>query len=146
MEGLFLGSVGAAYTNSALKARKITHILTVCDCLPPKFPSEFTYKVIEIVDEPSVRISAHFKDTGEFIHEAIKNGGVVLVHCFAGVSRSASVVIAYLMRYHGMSYMQAFTHVKTRRPWICPNYGFVNQLKRYDSWLTSQRKQGLLQS
>ena len=144
MEGLFLGSVGAAYTHASLKTRKVTHILSVCECLPPKFPEEFTYKVVEIMDEPSARLSAHFKDTGAFIHEAIQNGGVVLVHCFAGVSRSSSVVIAYLMRYHGMSYMQAYSHVKARRPWICPNYGFVNQLKRYGAWIIAQRKQGLL--
>ena len=96
------------------------------------------------MDEPGARLSVHFKDTGAFIHEAIQGGGVVLVHCFAGVSRSSSVVIAYLMHYHGMSYMQAFSHVKTRRSWICPNYGFVNQLKRYEAWLAAQRKQGLL--
>lgn len=141
MEGLYLGSVGAAYSHPVLKSRKITHILTMCDCLPPKFPNEFRYKVIEILDEPGAKLSVYFKETGEFIRGAIEGGGQVLVHCFAGVSRSASVVIAYLMRYHHMTYSQASAHVRDKRPWINPNPGFVNQLKRYETWLTGQRKQ-----
>ena len=86
----------------------------------------------------TARLLAQFcwiKETGEFIRGAIEGGGQVLVHCFAGVSRSASVVIAYLMRYHNMTYSQACAHVRDRRPWINPNPGFVNQLKRYETWL-----------
>ena len=89
-----MGSVGAAYTRNSLKMRRITHILTVCDCLPPKFPGEFTYKVVEVMDDPAVKLSAYFQETNTFIHNAISEGGSVLVHCFAGVSRSSSVVIA----------------------------------------------------
>ena len=98
--------------------------------------------MVEILDEPGAKLSVYFKETGEFIRGAIEGGGQVLVHCFAGVSRSASVVIAYLMRYHNMTYSQACAHVQDRRPWINPNPGFVNQLKRYETWLADQRKQG----
>ena len=134
--------MGAAYNHTTLKVRKVTHILTMCDCLPPKFPAEYRYKVIEILDEPSAKLSSHFQETGEFIHNAIQGGGVVLVHCFAGVSRSASTVIAYLMRYHNMTFNQAFAHVRGKRPWINPNTGFVTQLRRYETWLSEQRKAG----
>ena len=141
MEGLYLGSVGAAYSHAVLKSRRITHILTVCDSLPPKFPNEFRYKVIEITDEPGSKLNVYFKETADFIQSAINGGGQVLVHCFAGVSRSASIVIAYLMRYHLMTFSQAFIHVKDKRPIINPNPGFVGQLRRYETWLTEQRYQ-----
>lgn len=119
--------------------RRITHILTVCDCLPPKFPGEFVYKVVEVMDDPNVKLSAYFQDTNTFIHNAISEGGCVLVHCFAGVSRSASIVIAYLMKDQQLSYQSAFTLVQNRRPWINPNPGFLAQLKRYETWLKAQR-------
>ncbi len=59
-------------------------------------------------------------------------GGVVLVHCNAGVSRSASVVIGFLMSQEKMSFDEAFSAVKTARPHIQPNPGFMSQLKKYN--------------
>ena len=53
----------------------------------------------------------------------------VLVHCNAGVSRSATVVIAFLMKEKNFSFQEAFHHVKKRRPCIRPNEGFVKQLQ-----------------
>ncbi|ONM07468.1 Dual specificity protein phosphatase 1B [Zea mays] len=67
-QGLYLGSVGAAFNKDALKSLNITHILIVAKSLDPVFPAEFNYKKIE--------------------DEAISSGGNVLVHCFAGRSRS----------------------------------------------------------
>ena len=82
----------------------------------------------------------HFRESTDFIKEALNEGGVVLVHCFAGVSRSASIVIAYLMRFGGMSFGSAIQLVRNKRPWISPNHGFMNQLRRYDNYLAAQRK------
>jgi len=144
MDHLFLGSVGAAYNSQTLTNLKISHILTVCDCLPPKFPGEFEYKVISVSDEPSTRLNLYFKEATDFIRNAIADGGNVLVHCFAGVSRSASVVIAYLMRFHCMEYLKAYNLVKAKRPWINPNYGFQAQLKRYGVMLKEQKLKGLI--
>jgi dual specificity phosphatase 12 len=54
----------------------------------------------------------------------MNKGGKVLVHCFAGVSRSATIIIAYMMQEHGMNYHSAFKFVKSKRPFINPNEGF----------------------
>jgi protein-tyrosine phosphatase len=51
--------------------------------------------------------------------------GAVLVHCAAGVSRSASVVIYYIMRHFRWSFAKALAHVKAKRSVICPNDGFM---------------------
>ena len=64
------------------------------------------------------------------IEEGRRKGGV-LVHCYAGVSRSSSFVIGYVMRSRYMNYDDAKALVKKQRPCIYPNDGFVRQLQNY---------------
>jgi dual specificity MAP kinase phosphatase len=56
------------------------------------------------------------------------SGGKVLIHCYAGVSRSATITIAYLMQELGMPYSEAMKYVKSKRYFINPNDGFRRQL------------------
>lgn len=57
--------------------------------------------------------------------------GVVLIHCNAGVSRAAAIVIGFLMTFEEMEFTRALSLVKSARPSICPNPGFVEQLRAY---------------
>lgn len=68
-EYLFLGSVGAAYTKEVLTSLNITHILTVCNILPPRFPKDYMYKVVPITDEPTTKISLHFNECADWIDQ-----------------------------------------------------------------------------
>ncbi|XP_058082296.1 dual specificity protein phosphatase 1-like isoform X3 [Magnolia sinica] len=86
-EGLFLGSVGVAYNKDALKGLNVTHILTVAKSLEPAYPDDFIYKKIEVLDSPDTNLEQHFDECFDFIDEAKRAGGGVLVHCFAGRSR-----------------------------------------------------------
>lgn len=56
---------------------------------------------------------------------------MVLVHCNAGVSRAAAIVIGFLMDSEEISFSSAFSLVKNARPSICPNAGFREQLRAY---------------
>ncbi|ONM07472.1 Dual specificity protein phosphatase 1B [Zea mays] len=85
-QGLYLGSVGAAFNKDALKSLNITHILIVAKSLDPVFPAEFNYKKIEVLDIPDTDLLKHSDECFGFIDEAISSGGNVLVHCFAGRS------------------------------------------------------------
>ena len=76
----------------------------------------------------------YLDDATEFIAANIKRG-CVLVHCGAGISRSAAVVIAYLCRYAGMSYAEAFAFVKARRPQVAPADVFKEAIARWLKWL-----------
>jgi len=76
------------------------------------------------MDVPWQDISKYFLVAIRFIKEALSNGGKVLVHCYAGVSRSATIVIAYLMQEHNLGYYEAMTFVKRKRPEVFPNAGF----------------------
>ena len=70
-----------------------------------------------------------------FTDNARDNAGKVLVHCHAGVSRSATVCIAYLMFKNNMFLEEAFEHVRLRRGVISPNLNFMQQLKEYETSL-----------
>ena len=54
-----------------------------------------------------------------------------MVHCMAGVSRSVTLSISYLIKYKRMTFNHAFNLVKSRRKIICPNDGFIDLLKRF---------------
>ncbi|CAI0466353.1 unnamed protein product [Linum tenue] len=136
-EGLFLGSITEATMKDALKQANVTHILTVASFLP-SFPEEFQYKVVNISDSVNTNIAQHFDDCFDFIDESKRLGGGVLVHCFMGVSRSVTVVVAYLMKKRHMSLSQALQHVRSRRPQASPNPGFISQLQKFEQSLKGE--------
>jgi protein-tyrosine phosphatase len=76
----------------------VTHVLQVLSGLNPCFPTDLKYKVINVMDVPWENLTKYFIPACRFIKDALTNGGTVFVHCYAGVSRSASIVIAYLMQ------------------------------------------------
>ena len=67
-----------------------------------------------------------------------KSGGKVLVHCVAGVSRSAAVILAYLMRYHCTTLKAAYDLLADKRAMVRPNLGFWRQLIAYEETLTGK--------
>ncbi|XP_042967165.1 dual specificity protein phosphatase 1-like isoform X4 [Carya illinoinensis] len=142
-EGLFLGSIGAAKNKTALKSLNVTHVLTVASSLPPAHPNDFLYKVINVIDRKDTDMKQYFTECFDFIDEAKRLGSGVLVHCVAGKSRrlilpspsSVTIVVAYLMKKHGMSLLKALEHVKSRRSKAAPNSGFVSQLREFEKSL-----------
>ena len=118
-----MGNIKSASDKQTLKKAGITHILQVAAGINPFFPNEFEYKVINVLDNSSQSLLRHFPAAIAFIKDGIRHGGV-LVHCFAGVSRSATCVIAYLMQERNMSFDNAFSYASKKRPVIFPNMGF----------------------
>ncbi|KAL1211807.1 Dual specificity protein phosphatase 1B [Cardamine amara subsp. amara] len=131
-QGLFIGSVAEATNKDLLKSSNVTHILTVAVALAPPYPLDFVYKVIEVVDRSETDLTVYFDECYSFIDEAIQSGGAVLVHCFMGMSRSVTIVVAYLMKKHGMSFSKAMELVRSRRPQALPNFGFISQLQQFE--------------
>ncbi|GAB1286488.1 Dual specificity protein phosphatase 19 [Apodemus speciosus] len=109
----------------------VTHILNVAYGVENAFLSEFTYKTISILDVPETNILSYFPECFEFIEQAKLKDGVVLVHCNAGVSRAAAIVIGFLMSSEELAFTSALSLVKEARPSICPNAGFMEQLRTY---------------
>jgi protein-tyrosine phosphatase len=133
--GLYLGSVGAALSKKILLELQITDVLSVMDKMKTPFPDQFRYRQIEIFDSVDDDIQKHFVESTQHMHDCITKNGKILVHCFAGKSRSSTMVCAYMMKYHNMSRDTALAHIKERRPIICPNMGFMKQLLAWEKQL-----------
>jgi protein-tyrosine phosphatase len=103
VDKLYLGNLKGASDFQNLKSHGITHILQVASGIKPFFPKDFVYKVINITDTSQSSLIRHFPAAIAFIKEGMSKGGI-LVHCHAGVSRSASVVIAYFMQENDMDF------------------------------------------
>ena len=69
-----------------------------------------------------------------------KNNKNVLVHCHAGISRSAALVCAYLMRKYSWTFNETYNYMKTKRPRINPNQNFIHLLQQYDGTLDKSNK------
>jgi len=130
---LFIGSYEDACDSSLLDSFQITHILTVASDLPPKYPTQFQYLVLEALDLDTQDLFPAFAQSYEFIENAFSNNGKVLVHCLYGISRSSTIVLSYLMKKLNAHYEEAFKTLKEKHPRADPNGGFVRQLKKLES-------------
>ncbi|KAM3606798.1 uncharacterized protein V6R79_023380 [Siganus canaliculatus] len=128
---LLLASQDAAHDIDTLQRYKVSHVLNVAYGVANLFPDRFEYKTLQILDLPDTDITSYLGECSGFIDQARAQNGVVLVHCNAGVSRSSSVLIGYLMLREGLSFDAAYDQVKQARPSVRPNPGFHQQLQSY---------------
>lgn len=96
---------------------------------------------LNLLDVPQTRISIHFQEAADFIEAALSSGGRVLVHCMVGLSRSATMVLAFLMIKRGLSLEQAATCVRRHRE-VRPNDGFLRQLLELEFSLSTRSNYG----
>lgn len=94
------------------------------------------YLRIPVLDKGHVDLKAFFDETCDLMEDVRQSNGKTLIHCVAGVSRSATICIAYLMKYEKMTLKDAYQHVKWARPLIRPNCSFFRQLMAYELELT----------
>ncbi|XP_005188520.2 dual specificity protein phosphatase 19 [Musca domestica] len=129
---LYFGSQDSVTLENILEY-KLTHILSIgIECPLNDLPEGISNLFINCLDLPETELTSGVWDQAfEFIQNAMAKDGCVLVHCNAGVSRSASVVIAYLMKYQHMDFDMAYRYVKSRRECIQPNAGFLKQLRSF---------------
>ena len=125
---LYLGNKAAAKDLDMLTKLGITHILNATKEIECHHPKAFTYLQISIRDGDE-----HLSDHLEKAIQFIKEGKKVFVHCAKGASRSASMVIAYLMRTKNWSYGRGFNLVKKKRPVIKPHFNFKQTLSNFNS-------------
>jgi len=96
------------------------------------FHENFSIFHVPVEDKPSASIEQYFMDATKFIENGIAAGVRTLVHCGAGVSRSASIVIAYLVSQCNMTLAESLAKVQKARPVVNPNQGFLTQLMDFE--------------
>uniref|UniRef100_A0A1D1Y621 Dual specificity protein phosphatase 1B n=1 Tax=Anthurium amnicola TaxID=1678845 RepID=A0A1D1Y621_9ARAE len=126
---IYIGGDIVARDREILRCNGITHVLNcVGHFCPEYFRSDLVYKTLWLQDSISEDITSILYDVFDYFEDVREQGGRVFVHCCQGVSRSTSLVIAYLMWRKGQSFDDAFQLVKAARGIANPNMGFACQL------------------
>ncbi|KAL9226388.1 hypothetical protein vseg_002207 [Gypsophila vaccaria] len=129
LDHIYLGSEMVAKNREVLRQNGVTHVLNCVGFVCPEyFKGDVVYKTLWLQDSPSEDITSILYDVFDYFEDVREQGGRVLVHCCQGVSRSTSLVIAYLMWKKGQSFEDAFQYVKAAREVTNPNMGFACQL------------------
>ncbi|XP_054629971.1 dual specificity protein phosphatase 18 [Dunckerocampus dactyliophorus] len=134
-EHLYISNSKAASLVSLLSMNRITCIINVAETKSRSPPHGVEYIHIPLSDSPSTPLADHFDDVVDKIHQTALCGGRTLVHCNAGVSRSATLCMAFLVKHHSVTLLEAHARVKTCRPMVRPNNGFWKQLIQYEKEL-----------
>eukprot|EP00494_Astrolonche_serrata_P003094 UN03100 len=121
---LFIGDLGGAMNNK--KCLENNDIKTVISVINKTFTETkgVTYHKISISDDPSQNLKVHFDKTNKLIDDSLMGSKNVLVHCNAGVSRSATVVISYLCFKFSLTPSEGLKLLRETRAVCMPNEGF----------------------
>lgn len=143
---LYIGNVAVAQNRKKLHNIGITHVLNAAHSKQGSIGDQSFYGTtcvyfgIPAEDSDNFDLSQYFKSAADFIHKALKNqDGKVLVHCIMGMSRSATLVLAYMMLRQRLSLRDALRQVVQKRA-IYPNRNFLSHLIKLDEQLTRKRR------
>lgn len=110
----------------------ITDVINSAVELPEQPLDNIEVTTVQLKDVPGEDLSQYLHQICDKLESIRLNGGHALVHCVAGVSRSPSFVLAYLVKYGGMSLREAYQHVHDIRHCIRPNVGFFGHLIAFE--------------
>eukprot|EP01064_Diplonema_japonicum_P027976 TRINITY_DN4200_c0_g1_i1.p1 TRINITY_DN4200_c0_g1~~TRINITY_DN4200_c0_g1_i1.p1 ORF type:complete len:602 (+),score=87.46 TRINITY_DN4200_c0_g1_i1:53-1858(+) len=132
---LYLGSLRSAQEVRIYSALNITYLASIGRELSVVTSPDMVHMQCNVDDLVDTDLGKIFEQVHNFIDEALKKKAGCLVHCFKGQSRSATMVISYLMKMKKLKRDAAIELVKSRRPMINPNKGFMELLLRYEKSL-----------
>ena len=129
---IYLGDDEGALKIKNFEIEKINNVLSITDS-PPNYPEELkiNHKTVNLKDCLTINIIPFLKECIDFI----ENSDKIYVHCSCGISRSPTIVIAYLMWKTHSSFVQVYNFVQKRRPCIEPSIAFIKQLKKFEKIL-----------
>ncbi|KAM8953187.1 dual specificity phosphatase 28 [Pelodytes ibericus] len=133
-DSLFISNSRSACSRNLLEQEGVTCCINVSREQP--FPDFDLHTLrIPVFDDPLETLSDYFEECAELIERTLNGGGKCLVYCKNGRSRSATICMAYLMKYKKLSLKDAFQVVRAARAVIEPNTGFWSQLEAYEKSL-----------
>tara|TARA_B100000925_G_scaffold156345_1_gene117399 strand:- start:1684 stop:2283 length:600 start_codon:yes stop_codon:yes gene_type:complete len=143
VDQLYLGNSCNARNYYELENNKVGLIINSSPCISNYFQNEFEYYNVKVEDISGADILCHLDNTVTKMHEFIESNPQksVFVHCFMGSSRSATIIIAYLMKYHDYNLRDALNFVKEKREVVNLNQDFFKQLSEFDKTLNNQQEE-----
>lgn len=136
-DGLYMGDLAGAKDIPTLKKLGVTLVIIFMSDNDYKKDDDIEYHHVNISDSWDTNIMKLFDPVYDLIKFYRDSGDTVYVHCLLGVSRSASFIIAYLMKDRNWTYRRAHRYVLKKRQCVHPNFGFVCQLREYEKELNS---------
>lgn len=132
VDNIYLGGIMGACNYEFFRNNNIKYVVNISDNIPTFFRDrEIDYLMIEKSDNGREDLTREELDRAyNFISHAQEKEKNVLVHCFAGKSRSVAIVIYYLKRKSGLTINQCIDFIKERRRWINPSKKFIDNLTR----------------
>jgi predicted protein tyrosine phosphatase len=126
-----------------LREQQVTHVVSVMSGEKASLPPDLFHLHVRVDDREveAGTLAASFREIVRFIDAAISSGGVVFVHCGAGISRSVTAACAYIIWKQRISAAAAISLVRRARPCANPNDGFVAALTRWETQ-GSERDEG----
>ncbi|XP_051275883.1 dual specificity protein phosphatase 16 [Dicentrarchus labrax] len=135
---LYLGCQRDVLNKDLMQQNDIGYVLNASNTCPkPDFIPESHFLRVPVNDSFCEKILPWLDRSVEFIEKAKASNARVLVHCLAGISRSATIAIAYIMKRMDMSLDEAYRFVKEKRPTISPNFNFLGQLLDFEKKIKS---------
>lgn len=139
---VYVGSQTDACDADVIRRHGITHVLNVsANCPQSEHVDQENFMRVPVNDGYADKLLPHFKQAFQFLDNVRRSNGRCLVHCLAGISRSPTMAIAYIMQHLAMSQDDAYRYVKARRPSISPNFNFLGQLLEFERQLQQQQQQ-----
>ncbi|XP_052754932.1 dual specificity protein phosphatase 22 isoform X1 [Galleria mellonella] len=140
LHGLYVGNYRDSKDPVQLEKYKITHILSIHDAAR-RLHADKHYLCIMASDSPDQNLTQYFSLCNDFIHAARLRDGNVLIHCLAGMSRSVTVAVAYIMSVTPLTWREALKVVRAGRAVANPNFGFQRQLQDFETYkLVEERR------
>ena len=129
---LYLGNLQSTKDYRFLQLKNIKYVLSLTKNDVHLNPKEYKHIHFSLRDAPYEDLISIFDICYSFTDECLNRGFGILIHCDMGISRSATIVMAYLMKKMRKPLSEVFGFVKRRRPQVNPNFGFQAQLLLFD--------------
>uniref|UniRef100_A0A6P4FAV9 Dual specificity protein phosphatase 15 n=1 Tax=Drosophila rhopaloa TaxID=1041015 RepID=A0A6P4FAV9_DRORH len=142
LPGLYVGNYRDSKDHAQLERFKISHIIAIHDS-PRRLLPDKHYLCVMASDTPDQNLSQYFSVCNDFIHAARLREGNVLIHCLAGMSRSVTVAVAYIMTATHLNWKEALKVVRAGRAVANPNTGFQNQLQEFEQFKLPEERRRL---
>ena len=126
-DNVFLSDCSVSFNHKKINELGITHMLVIGDTLKIHDEDKYSVLHIKIDDTADAKLKPHYDECYNFIAD-----NKTLVYCVNGISRSATVVVSYLMKKYKISAKNAIEHVKLYRPIICVEDHFLKELQRLE--------------